>query len=738
METVKTKPKKTLGYQSKYPQSSVSPAPFVGHPEHHRATPANFPPLPDSIVTMPQRSEDTGSADLPNPFLHVFSLNAGCYLTRFDPVGSLYHYDGTIRVERKGANTTASGDLYYHKPFPVWPQPFPIPQPVPPIFSPQQDALALFGEPNPASGIPKFTRSRYRYYLRITQILEGISLSNTFTMGFEMWKFNGATATPMWTNEGAFTAKMTFGSAPASYPSGSDYLTGKVQNSAGTIVGSLTMGQVSKYLREATVEIDSVSGSEAPIDSGASHTWQSIFDAVGWKINVVPSNTNVAEPSGISWSDGEMHAAMLARRDSSNLDTEWRYHILAVKNIDSTERGIMYDSGGTDSNNVPREGVGIASHWMIPNADPWGLTKGLRFGTAKAPYFRTALHEIGHAMCLYHNTVDFGIMNTTNVIAAGAVLPVQFPNNIKWAHASDDQKRLRHMPDVFVRPGGVSFGTAYSTQPISPDDEDTDAVGLDLQVTPLHDVLPIGAPARFELSLTNSSDRLLPAPVSLHMKKGFVSGRITDPSGTTRTFKAILVCAEDESLSYMQPGEVRTESLTLLRGGAGALFPIAGAYAVAVDVSWELNGGHVGVVGTTNVFVTTARTDSHARAALKVLSTPDTLLSLVMTGDHLTEGNAAVQAALADDVLKPHFAYVEAKRLAQPFADRAADLDAAASLLNDQTVMSSAEIRKCAKLIGGTKQTTDKAAKSRIIEVLASKAKESTNADALEATLTKL
>ena len=47
---------------------------------------------------------------------------------------------------------------------------------------------------------------------------------------------------------------------------------------------------------------------------------------------------------------------MLARRNPISLDTEWRYHILAVKLIDSTPRGIMYDAGGTDSNNVPREG----------------------------------------------------------------------------------------------------------------------------------------------------------------------------------------------------------------------------------------------------------------------------------------------------------------------------------------------------------------------------------------------
>ena len=74
--------------------------------------------------------------------------------------------------------------------------------------------------PYPTTRIPVFARSRYRYYLRITQILESISLSKTFTLGFEMHRFNGATASPMWTNEGAVTAKMTFSAAPAGYPAG--------------------------------------------------------------------------------------------------------------------------------------------------------------------------------------------------------------------------------------------------------------------------------------------------------------------------------------------------------------------------------------------------------------------------------------------------------------------------------------------------------------------------------------
>jgi hypothetical protein len=647
-----------------------------------------IPPLPATVAlaqptlaAQPLQQIDPGTF----PHLHIRSLRCGSYLINYSPTGSvLISYDGTVRVECHSSGRTASGDLYQRKTFKM-----------PPIsrVPPRPGRIVLGPPPNPADGIPVLPRNAYRYYLRVTTILEYYTTSNSFTLGFEMYRFNSGA----WNNEGAFTALLTWVAAPAGYPSSGDYLTGDVKNSSGAIVGKLSMGWVSKYLRKATVEIDRVAASESPLDNGSGVNWKAVGDSIDWEITALSSNADVTEPSGESWSDAECHSTMLTRRDTSDLDSEWRYHILCVRRLDSTERGIMYDAYASDSNNVPREGCAISSHWVVPNASPWGKIKGARFGTATGPYFRTAIHETGHAMGLYHNTVDYGYMNTTDVIATAA--PTTFPDNVQWAYAADDQKRLRHMPDVYVRPGGLPFGTSYAATPISPTDFTAEAEGLAVTVSPLLEFVPLGAPVRVTLNLTNIGDAPAFAPASVSMASGFVKGTVSGPNGVERTFTPLVLCVDHTPMKILQPGKSVTNSLTLLRGGQGALFPTPGVYRITVDVRWDSDEMEFVTSGETTVIVTPAFDSDHAQAAYKVLASPDALLTMVLGGDHLADGIDTIHSALKNPVLRPHFAYVEAKRLSTRFGKRKADLKTAADLMDDSTVMSPAEIKKMAVLV---------------------------------------
>ncbi|MHA2250464.1 MAG: hypothetical protein ACXAD7_08880 [Candidatus Kariarchaeaceae archaeon] len=648
-----------------------------------------YPKPPELIPRIPP-------IEFPFPFC-LKKLKEGCYFIRFTPksrfpsiIFNRIHYDGTMRVQITDTDTIMSGDLYVHRGLLKL-------EPFLPTFQ-----LITDVERNPGLGIPIFPIDDYRYYLRVINVSGPSLIDCNLKITFERYEFSFTTDN--WTYIDTLTVDMKWTNAPSEYPSSSDYLEGDVLDSSDNIIGHLSMGWVSPYLRRAIVEIDRVADSEAPANNGIGVDWQSVYDNIGWDVDVIESDVDLQEPSGESWSDAELHDEMIDRRDGANLDAEWRYHLLCVRRLDSTSRGIMYDAYGGDSNNIPREGAAISSHWTIPNADPWGDVKGMRFGTAVGPYFRTAVHEVGHAFGLYHNTIDNGFMNTTGVIAGNAVAPVEFPDNVQWSFNSEDEKRLRHLPDIWVRPAGIPFGQSYTTTPISPNDLIQDVDELTLSLAPLMEIVPLGAPVRVNFDLSNESDNPITVPKRISMKSGTISGSVISPSGKQRPYSTIIRCIEDDDFQLLSNNEKVSGSVTLLRGREGALFPESGLHKITMQVSWEIKGIKFRKSADTNILITPAVDIDHAKIAMRLLSTPDTLLSLVISGDHLIEGNKVINAALENPILKPHFAFIEVKRIGNRFKQRKPDYTRVSELLQTKVILSSSEILKIKKLVKNASQ----------------------------------
>jgi hypothetical protein len=388
----------------------------------------DYPALP---VVLPERVR--------HPAAGKPTLPDGCYFIAYGFAEFPPFYVGTLRVDSRSGELSASGDLYE----------------APAL---ENDAPFLGQVPPPSPGVPIFPIPAYTYYLRVT----GIEATDSgFTLAFEASRFlrqtvlllDGDTSS-QWLPQGSFTAQMMPAVAPEGYPSPELFFTGDIAKEGGTAVAMLQMGWVSPLLRKAVIEIDRVPEAEVPLDNGAGLDWRTVFNGFGWDVTAALSDSDVQKYGKPMWTGEEARAAMVARRDSSDLDAEWRYHVLVGQNIfyrNSEQRGAMYDE-------TTRQGLFVSSHIVFSaEEERWGPLKGLRAGESALTFFRTAVHELGHAMGLGHDDTGFHIMRPTDGIADDAPAEAPFPTNILMSFAPDDAHRLRHWPDMIVRPGGTSL-----------------------------------------------------------------------------------------------------------------------------------------------------------------------------------------------------------------------------------------------------------------------------------------
>ncbi|MBL8342268.1 MAG: hypothetical protein JNL30_12435 [Rubrivivax sp.] len=373
---------------------------------------------------------------------------AGCYYLAYGRDGQPPSHEGTLRVEHRAGRVLASGDLY--------------------VFDDSRlnEPISAGSVPAPGPGVPAFAVAGYAYHLRVTRLEPAAS---GFTLGFEAHRYIAHGARLLddghWSREGTITMVMQRAEAPPGHPSADRFYTGEfvAEPNGAAKTMRLQMGHVSSALRKAVIEIDRVKDTRTPLDNGAGVSWASVFRSFDWEVSVVDSDHDLTRAAPASdgiavWTAADARAAMIARRNSHDLDREWRYYVVIAGTIQAPGKahGHMFHSR--------REALFVGGHSLFPDEPQYGALRGQRLDTTRE-FFRTIVHEVGHAMGLGHNDTGFHFMRPTPVIAAQASAEHPFPGNVQWSFDEADLHALRHRPDILVRPGGALQGVEDVGEP---------------------------------------------------------------------------------------------------------------------------------------------------------------------------------------------------------------------------------------------------------------------------------
>lgn len=605
----------------------------------------------------------------PPPFrLCIINLKQGCYRITFKPTSGFNIFRGTMRVEVSGGNTTISGDLYRFLDFPF---PFPTPTPTP---TPPTPAPSLPGIPFPFPfGIPIYSRSAYHSYLKVTRIQRSPIFTNgpcllTLTAQEYVYKqppagsFNGTfPAAP-----GTRTVTIVLSPAPAPTGFSGPYFEGKLFE-GGVLKGTFSMGWVSSSFRRATVEIDTLTGSVPPtavpaLSGGGTEDIRTVFATAGWDVNVIYDQVNVPVPAGVTatncWSSANLHALMLSvRNPATNLDTQWRLHLVVVPAQLGCGRGVMYDQIG-----VPREGVASFSDDGYPAAESANFgaaTNQLQRNVPRA-YLRSACHELGHGFNQIHQEQEGGadnsIMTTTPSVAdvlggPATGTPGVFPTNINLGFNAHVRHHLIHFPDIVVRPGGMTFGSGHSST-VPQADESRNYFSpseLELRLTPAVGRVELGEPLELQWELVNTSAMPIPTPTDIGVEAQHAFINVIDPNGVSKPMASFVIRTDEVKIDALEPQKSLTAATRVFWSArSGFAFDKPGRHTIEVRILWGVAQAPLGVKASTDVWVNYPQSVTDSDAAETLLH-PDVGMYVALGGGatHLTEAVARLDKAFA-------------------------------------------------------------------------------------------
>jgi len=220
---------------------------------------------------------------------------------------------------------------------------------------------------------------------------------------------------------------------------------------------------------------------------------------------------------------------------------------------------------------------------------------------------------------------------------------------------------LIHLPDIVIRPGGMSFTTGHNGIPVPQSDTDGDEMyvdhpALDLKLIAKKDRVKIGEPLHLEWELKNTSDQSVWLPGDVSVECEFAEITVTKSNGDELQMPPYAIKCDSAYFIQGKPGHKPLSATHhLFWSPQGFAFDTPGKHTVNLEVSWRSGGATVGKRAAVDVLVDYPVTEKENEVIAHMMN--DEVGKFIALGGHAYHLKGAVQhieAAL--DVAKDHSA----------------------------------------------------------------------------------
>lgn len=422
---------------------------------------------------------------------------------------------------------------------------------------------------------------------------------------------------------------------------------------------------VSDYFRKAIVKIECAPGIPAPKNTKGV-TWQSAFNQTKWLVETEYGRDLTHPSGGDKWHVSDLSLVM--NEQAKTTKDAWVYYLMCIEYFKGYKpdrkheaAGWMFDHENLDTNEVPREGAAISAKWQFPNADWCKKCKG-EIGNLDLAYLRLAIHEVLHSMGILHDDKNDNLTNITEEVARQN--SENFPTEKSFYLNRTTILMLNHYPDPFVRPGMIKFnrirGFGYPSNEIDSNFSSSSNIPLEFKVSATNKSVPRGAPARFDLRLTNKGSQNIDVPLNIGLKYGFLQIRITSyaDSKYKNEVRSIFIFDDFHGLKPLMPKGQINSSVTVLQGSNGALFPSSGTYKIDFLLQWKNSQDIVQLHCNQQIEIDKPNSIEEVRLANLINNTADGALSIIIGNKYNESGRKLIQKISQNKILGRHYYYI--------------------------------------------------------------------------------